>query len=258
MQAATGAAWILGTAVPGRVGALLLAGAAAAGSDVTVSVWPHSRLGTLLIVFALAVPLAFVHQLARAAARVRVRESLTYIAVLVVVVSAPAALLQLRHEFSPPPDGGRVVGGLALVVTGALVVAGLVDLVMPAPRFDLAVPRGLLGVVAAAGLGASVGHLTLHGLSFPAGRGAVLGAALGALTGFFAVAAAFVVHSVTPAPESADGFTGDLLDGDDPTSADGPARGDAVARRFRTALTALLPVALIAPVAFLLCLAIRA
>ena len=46
----------------------MIAGLAAAASDVAVSVWPHGRLGTLLPVFGLAVPAMFVHQLARGAA----------------------------------------------------------------------------------------------------------------------------------------------------------------------------------------------
>ena len=39
-------AWVFGTQVPGRTGALVLAALAAGGADTAVSVWPHGRLGS--------------------------------------------------------------------------------------------------------------------------------------------------------------------------------------------------------------------
>lgn len=234
LQALIAIGWVFGTALPGRNGALLIAATAAAGSDVAVSIWPHSRLGTLLIVCALAVPLMFVHQLARSAARVRVVESLSAVALLVAMETAPTAFLQLRHEFVPSATGGHVVAAVLAAAAGALVVGYLVDMVMPAPRFDPAVARGLLAVVAAAGLGGSVGHLAItDGAAFAGTRGTFAGAALGALVGFFAVAAAMIDSSL-------------------------PAPATAVARRTRPVVVALAPLSLAAPVAFLLLLAIRA
>jgi hypothetical protein len=234
LQAALAFAWVFGTRMPGRVGGLLIAAAAAGGSDVAVSLWPHSRLGTLLIVFALAVPLMFVHQLSRSAARVRVSESLGGIAILVGAEAALPALMQLRHELVPASTGGHIVSGVVAAAAGALIVGYLVDLVMPAPRIDVAVPRGLLAVVASAGLGGSIGHLLLvDGAHFQGARGAFIGAAIGALIALLAVAAAFVEFSTT-------------------------ASGGGVAGRFRPVLSGLLPLSLIAPVAFLLCLAVRA
>ncbi len=70
-------------------------------------------------------------------------------------------------------------------------------------------------------------------LEFAGGRAAFVGAALGALAGLLAVGMAFVLHT-TPEPSSA------------------------MRRRLRPVLAAVLPFAVIAPVAFLLCLAIRA
>jgi hypothetical protein len=64
------------------------------------------------------------------------------------------------------------------------------------------------------------------------GRGAFTGAALGALAGLLAVACGYVVHT-TPEPPTEFG------------------------RRVRPLIAAALPLAVIAPVAFLLCLAIR-
>lgn len=235
VQALLAVAWVGATAMPGRDGGLVIAALAAAGADVTVSVWPHGRLGTLLIVLGLALPVMFVHQLMRGAARMRIVESMGDVAMLVVAVVGLPALLQLRHEFTSSATAGSLVAGVIAASAGALVIGYVVDLVMPAPRFDVAVPRGLLAVVASAGLGGSIGHLTLDGSSqFPDARGSFAGAALGALVAFFAVAVAFLEVS-TPLPE-----------------------GGAAARRLRPVMAALLPLSLLGPVAFLLCLAIRA
>jgi hypothetical protein len=231
-QAVLAVAWVFGTAMPGRRGALLLAALTVAGADVTTSLWPDGRLGTLLPVLGLAIPAMVAHQLLRGAARVQVVSSLAAVALLVLAEVAFAALLQLRHEFGTDV-GGTVAGAAAGAIAGALVVGCLVDLVLPAPRFDSAVPRGLLALVAAAGLGGSIGYLLLKDeAQFGAGRGTFCGAALGALAGLLAVAVGFVLHT-TPQPPNAFG------------------------RRVRPILGAVLPVAIIAPAAFLLCLAIR-
>jgi hypothetical protein len=226
-------AWVFGTGLPGRKGAVVIAALAAAGADVTVSRWPSGRLGTLLVVLALAVPAMFVHQLMRGAARARIIESLGGIALVVVAVVALPALVQLRHEFNGPTLGGRVVAGVVAAAAGALVVGYLVDSVVAAPRFDPTVSRGLLAVVASAGLGGSIGHLMLRSdAEFLGGRGAFAGAALGALIAFLAVGVAFIERSA-PMPRA--GF----------------------ARRVRPLLSSLMPLSLLAPVAFVLCLAIR-
>jgi hypothetical protein len=233
-QALLAFAWVFGTRLPGRKGALVIAALAAAGADVAVSVWPSGRLGTLLAVLGLAVPAMFIHQLSRGAGRVRVVESLGAIALLVLAEVALPSLLQLRHEFAG--NGGRVTGGVIAAAAGALVVGYLVDLIAPAPRFDPDVPRGLLGVIASAGLGGSLGYLLLQSdryTDFIDGRGAFIGASLGALVALFAVGVAFVERNV-PMPD--EGF----------------------ARRVRPVLGVLVPLSLLAPVAFLLCLAIRA
>jgi hypothetical protein len=234
VQALLAFAWTYGTRLPGRRGAVVIAALAAAGSDVCVSVWPASRLGTELIVFALAVPVMFVHQLTRGAARHRIVESLGAIALLVLAESALPALLQLRHEFGRDL-GGQVVSGVVVVAAGALVIGCLVDLVYSAPRFDPEVPRGLLAVAASAGLGGSLGYLLLQSdrlIELHGGRGAFLGAALGVLIGLFAVGVGFIEHG-TPMP------------------------GSRFGQRMRPVLGALLPLAVLSPIAFLLCLAIR-
>lgn len=219
--------------VPGRRGAIVLAAMASAAADTVVSVWPHGRLGALLAVFGLAVAASFVHQLARGAVRLRVLSSLGGAAMLVLAVVGLATLVQLRHEFGSPRIGGQVVFGVLLAAFGALVVGFLVDLVITAPRFDPAVPRGLLALLGSAAFGGSAGYLTLrHTAVLAGGRGAFAGAALGGLVALLAVGVAFA-ESDLPLAEA--GF----------------------ARRVRPLLGALLPVAFLGPVAFLLCLAIR-
>ena len=231
-QALLAVAWVFGTAMPGRKGALLVGAAAAVGADVAASVWPHDRLGTLLAVLGLAVPAMFTHQLLRGAARVHVVSSLSATAVLVLGEVSLAALLQLRHEFGHSA-GGQVASAAVAAVGGALVIGCLVDILLPAPRFDPAVGRGLLGLIASAGLGGSLGYLLLHNHAhFSSGRAIFMGGALGALAGLLAVASAFVLHT-TPNP---------------------PTR---LGRTVRPLIGVVLPFAVTAPVAFLLCLAIR-
>lgn len=243
VQAVLALAWVYGTGLRGRRGALVIAGLAAAGADVCVSLWPHSRLGPPLVVFALAVPVLFVHQLLRGAARTKVVESLGAIALLVLAEAALPALLQLRHEFARVSGSGgtagTVVSGVVTVVSGALVIGYLVDLLVPAPRFDPAVPRGLFAVLASTGLAGSLGYVLLQShrlVELQGGRGAFLGASLGALVSLLAVGAAFVEHAVARPPA-------------------GQPR--AAVPRLRPLLGVLVPVAVLAPVAFLLTLAIR-
>jgi hypothetical protein len=234
VQALLAVAWEFGLRLPGRIGALVLAALASAAADIAVSVWPHSRLGTLLAVLGLAVPVLFVHQLSRGAARVRIVESLGGIALLVLAEVSLPALVQLRHEFLAVSVGGDVVFGVVVASSGALVVGYLTDLVSSAPRFDGGVPRGLLAVIASAAAGAALGQLTLrNSAEFAGGRGLFAGAALGAIVALFAVAIALIEY-VTPLADSGFG------------------------RRVRPVLGVVFPLCMLAPVAFLLCLAIRA
>ena len=233
VQALLAFAWVYGFDVPGRRGALVIAAMSSAAADTVASVWPHGRLGALLAVVGLAMPVLFVHQLSRGAVRLRVLASLGAAAMLVLAEVGLAALLQLRHEFVLAHSGGDVVFGVLLAGAGGLVVGLLIDMIVSTPRFDPEVPRGLLGLLGSTGLGGSVGYLTLrHSSEFTGGRGAYAGAALGALVGLFAVAVAFAEHEV---PLAEGGF----------------------ARRVRPVLGIVVPLAFLSPVAFLLCLAIR-
>jgi hypothetical protein len=229
-QAALIGSWIVGTALPGRIGAAILASMAAAGADTVVSVWPHGQLGTLLPVLGLVMPVAFVHQLTRGVVRTRVVESLSDISVLIVATVSWAAFVQLRHELLPQ----LTVYAVVLAIAGALVAGYCTDLVLPTPRFDPAVRRGLPAVAVGAVVAALITQLQLGGeLEFTAGRGLFVGAAIGVLTGLFAVGSAFI-QAATSMPST--------------------GRAAALQPVFGT----LLPMALAAPVAYLLCLAIHA
>jgi hypothetical protein len=227
-QAALIVAWVLGTGLPGRIGATVIAAAAAAGADAGVAAWPHSQLGPLIGVLGLAVPAMFVHQLARGVVRARVVESLSGVAVAVVGAVALAALVQLRHETDAQ------IASTTIAAAGAALAAGfLVDAIWAAPRFDADVPRGLTGVVVSMLAGAAVSVVRLHDtVEFSTGRAALLGAAVGAVGGLLSVGVSFVTH------------TSGL-----PT---GPARA------LRPVIAAVLPLAILAPVAYVLCLAVRA
>jgi hypothetical protein len=231
-QALFAVAWVFGLRLPGRIGALVIAAMTAATADTAVSVWPHGRLSPLLAVFALAMPVLFIHQLMRGAARVRVLQSLGSVTVLVVAEVSLPAWLQLRHEFGG--NGADVTSGVLVLAAGALIAGFLVDLALPVPRFDVDVPRGLLGVIAATAVGAAIGQLTLRDAAeFPGGRGLFVGAGLGAVVALLAVAVAFLEHDVGGV--------------------------SAVSGRWlRSLVGVLLPLALLAPVAFVLCTAVRA
>src|SRR5215471_16394329 len=84
--------WVFGTAVPGRLGA---------------------------VVVGLAIPAMFIHQLTRGVVRTRVVESLSDLALLVVAVVALPAYMQLGHEML----GTQLVTAVALAA-GCALVAG--------------------------------------------------------------------------------------------------------------------------------------
>lgn len=220
--------WVLGTGLPGRLGGLVIGALAAAGADAVVSHWPHGQLGTLLGVLALVMPALFIHQLTRGVVRTRVVESLSDIALMVVAVVAFAALLQLRHE----ADGALMTTGVLLAAGGALVVGHLVDMMAPMPRFDRDVSRGLLAVIAGIAVGALAGYLRLRDtVEFTSGRAAFLGGAIGGIVSLFAIGAAYVEHALP--------------------------RGSRMRRIFRPVFAVLISLGLLAPVGYLLCLAIR-
>jgi hypothetical protein len=232
-QAALIISWTFGIALPGRIGTIVVGGLAAAGADIAVSLFPHGRLGTLLIVFGLAIPVMFVHQLMRGAARFRIVDSLASIALVVLAVVAFTAVIQLRHELADHALGRDVSASVLLIGAGGLALGHLVDLLYDRPRFDPAVSRGPLAVIASTGLGASLGSALIgHHFEFAGGRGALAGAVCGAVVALLAIAASFIVSAPTV-----------------PVSRSG--------RALQPVVGVLLPLAVLAPVAFLLCVALR-
>jgi hypothetical protein len=205
LQALLVYSWVLGTAMPGRVGALLLGLGTAAGCDVLVYRMPHEGLAPILDVFPAVFVLAIVHQLCRGVVRVRVTESLAHVFTLCAAVAALVGYLALRSTV----DGPTLVS-VAVTATGLAMVAGhLVDAVLPVPRFDRGVQHGLLGVVVAAAAGAGVGWLRVSqsALSVEPRYGAMLGGALGLLAALVGVGIAYVCEAVRPLRVPFAGFT---------------------------------------------------
>ena len=180
--------WLFGAAVPGRIGGLVLATLAAAGADAAIMHWPHSGYSPVLGVLGMAVPLLFAHQLSRGVVRTRVLESLADITVLLIAVVALAGLLVLRRQ----SNGDIVTPAVLGAITAGLVAAHFTDAVLPAPRFDPEVDRGLPAVVVGVLAGAAVGMLSLHRvIDLAGGRGAFVGASIAAVACLLSIGAAF-------------------------------------------------------------------
>jgi hypothetical protein len=189
--------WLFGTAVPGRMGGLVLAVLAAAGADAAVMHWSDSGYSPVLGVLGLAVPLLFAHQLSRGVVRTRVLESLADITVLLVAVVALAGLIVLRRQ----GNGDIVTPAVLGVITAGLVAAHFTDAVLPAPRFDPEVDRGLPAVVVGVLAGAAVGTLSLRRvIDLAGGRAAFIGAAIAAVACLLSIGAAFSGVRVSLAP----------------------------------------------------------
>ncbi len=242
LQAALVVGGVLATGLPGRWGGLVIAGAAAGGADVAVAAWPTSALSPLLAVLGLATPVMFIHQLARGVVRARVVESLSAIALLVVAAVALTAYVQLRNEY-----GGRaMVLGSVLAIGAALVAGALADLVWCRPRLDPQVNRGTPALVVGLAVGAAAAWLILRGhAGATAGlhgtRAAALGAGLGVLTAFLSAATGFATHGLVV---------------DAATQPSDFAVVHQPVPWLRPALMALVPIALLAPVAYALALAL--
>ncbi|MEP6851545.1 MAG: hypothetical protein ABJA87_02610 [bacterium] len=229
---------VFATGSPGRWGGILIAGVAAAGADVAVSVWPTSALSPLLAVLGLTVPALFVHQLTRGVVRARVVESLSAIALLVVAGAAATGYVQLRNEFG----GRRMALAVILAVGVALVLAQLCDLVRDRPRLDTEVARGVPALVVGLVAGAVTSGLLLRDQAgFDLLAAVALGAGLGLLTAFLSVAAGYAEHGLATAVA--------------PNTPDFSVVHRPVAA-LRPVFLALLPLALLGPVAYVLALAL--
>jgi hypothetical protein len=238
LQAGLILTWAFGTGMPGRNGALIIGAGSAIGADVAVSAYPHRGLAPLLIVLGLAVPVMFVHQLARGVVRTRTTESLSKVALLVVAVTGAAAFPQLRHEFA----GAKLATAATLTVSAAVLVAHVGDRLWSRPRFDPAVSRGLFGVVAGTVVGGACGLVLLKGVDgFGLARAAWVAPVMAAVATLLSVGTGFIVHGL---PETRPA---------DPTTDAGPYHeGDP---SLLPVVSVLLPLALSAPAAYILCIA---
>jgi hypothetical protein len=213
-------AWAASTRLPGQVGAVVLGVAAAASADVVVMVWPHGQLGSLVGVLAFVQIGAFLHQLSRGVARAQIVTSLGQTELLIVAVIAFSALVPLRHA----NDGRDLCIAVALAAGTALVEGHLVDLAWTGPRFDSEVRRGLLAAAISVAVSGAITYAWLdHQGVLDHRRALILGVSVGIITSLFAVAAAFVLENLTVR-----------------------------ARLARPFVAVLLPLALLAPVAYVL------
>lgn len=204
VQASLVLAWPSALRYRGYVGAVLIGGGAAAAADV-VAVRAGDRLeaasanagaeglGPIAAVLALAVILAFVHQITRRPPRLEVTTSLGGVVLLAAVAVAPSSYLVLAAT----PDGPELMRGALAAVTAAVVVGHLVDLVLPYPRLVEGVPRGALGfLVGTAAAVVALAYVGRYGEADLVERlgATILGAVLGAVAALMAIAASYAVE----------------------------------------------------------------
>lgn len=231
LQGVLAAGWVVGTGQPTPLVGLSAGLAAAGAVDGAVLVRHPASLTPMLGVLAVVFPALLLVQLGRRAPRRRLTESLSGAAALTVAGTAPAAYLVLART----ADGPRLAAAAGVSAALGLAVALLVDTVLPVPRFADGVPHGVLAVLAAAATGAGTGVVCAAGVpAVTTAGGAVLGATTATLAALVEVGVGFTAATAAPA-------------------ADRPARrtGWAV-----LAMRVAVPVAVVAPAAYLLALAV--
>jgi hypothetical protein len=222
VQAVLVPAWVLGARRPGRIGGMIVGAGAAVAADVALLLKDRTSPAVLLGVLGLALPALIAHQLTRGVVRVRVVESLAGIATLAVAEVALSTLIALARA----EVGNRLAGAVVLAAAAGLAAARLTDAVAPVPRIADGVPYGLLAVVLAAPAGAVAGAVTRGGPLSTAG-GAGIGAVVATVAALVAVGVGFLALAL---PER---------------------RGTAVAY-----LDVVVPLALVAPVGYLVALSV--
>jgi hypothetical protein len=261
--------WAARRGPAGRLSVLVLGAATAVAADSVVSHW-RSDVGALAAVLGLAPVALFAYQLVRGRRREQVIASLSDSALLIVALAAFATLIELRHQV----DGPSMTVAVLLGVSAALVAGHLIDWLWDPLRFDPAVSRGLPAVIGSVIAGAVVTMMRLHNsVEFNGQRALLLGAALAVVTALFAVGAAFL--EPTDGSDGRDGWDGpgepirpgESIGPIDATAASEPAELDpsvpSARPRGRIEPTAnltsatLFVFALMSPLAYLLCLALR-
>jgi hypothetical protein len=249
--------WVARRGPGGRVGVLALGAASAAAADSVVSHW-RSDVGALAAVLGLAPAALFAYQLVRGRHRRQVIASLSDSALLIVALVAFATLIELRHQV----DGPSMTVAVLLGVSAALVAGHLIDWLWDPLRFDPAVSRGLPAVIGSVIAGAAVTMVRLHNsVEFNGQRALLLGAALAAVTALFAVGAAFLEPGLEPGlqPGVEPGVeSGGSTESSATAEPIEPARPRGrIEPTAQLALSTLFVFALMSPLAYLLCLALR-
>lgn len=185
-------AWVMGTAIPGKWGGLLLGAGSAAAADALLLRDQHDGLVPLLTVIGLLFPALLLHQLARGVVRTRLTESLSGLAAGCVAVVAMACYLELRQ------DAGAIAGASLLAAAAGLFAGRVLDALRPEQAFAEGIFHGLLGVAGATVTGAAVTTVRLHGEPVRALGAGLLGAGIGATVGLVAVGAAYIAVTVRP------------------------------------------------------------
>jgi hypothetical protein len=191
-------AYVMGTAIPGRIGGLVLGAASGIAADALLLADRTTTLVPLLTVYGLLFPALLLHQLTRGVVRENVTESLAGVAAGCVGVAALAGLLELRQVSAP-------VAAAALLAGACGLLAGrLLDLVSPGRAFGEGVFHGVVGVAGSTAAGAVAAVLRLRGYGGPTdpevhtlGAG-LLGAGIGVTVGLVAVGAAYVAVAARP------------------------------------------------------------
>jgi hypothetical protein len=153
-QLALVATWCLVTRPPGVRGAAIIGALAAFAADAVVLASDQGGIGPLVAVLAAAFGATTVAQLARGVARRNVTESFGATLTIAVAVIALATTVKLRRT-----EDADLVGVIVLAAAGGILLARLIDVVLPRPPAHRAVPRGITGLVLGSLLGAGVGAL---------------------------------------------------------------------------------------------------
>jgi hypothetical protein len=192
LQAVLVWAWVMGTAIPGKWGGLLLGAGTAVAADALLLRDTHDGLVPLLTVLGLLFPALLLHQLARGVVRTRLTESLSGVAAECVAVVALACYLELRQ------DEGAVAAASLLAAAAGLFAGRVLDTLRPDQAFAEGIFHGLLGVAGATVTGAAVTGLRLLDEPVSTPMAVLLGAGIGATVGLVAVGAAYVAVTVRP------------------------------------------------------------
>ena len=169
--------WLALIDAPASGGSFLVAAGAAIATDILVLVDDSNDLAPLAGVLGLAMLAALAHQIARSQ-RVHVTESLASTLAIVVLVVSAAQLIALRGV----EDGRDAVTTTLAAAAAAMVVGRVVDTVLPRPTLADAAHRGWIGLGCALAAGAAAGAAVGNALDLPStNAGALLGIAAAAL-----------------------------------------------------------------------------